>query len=421
MKLATGTTVISNGQLIDGTGTPPVPDAVLVIREGKVAYAGPVRGAPPIEHDAARIDARGGTIMPGLVEAHFHPTYFNVAALEDLDIKYPVEYVTLLAAANARLALECGYTAARSGGSLFNIDVWLKKAIENGVCTGPRLAASGREICGVGGLMDWNPDFRKIGMDGLVLLVNGPDEAWAAVRKLVKDGVEWVKTYPTGDAAAPDANDHHTLCMTFEEMHAVVRTALNHGLKVTGHCRANEGIKNALRAGYDAIEHGTFMDSESLDLLLARDVPCVPALYFEHASVEHGPTFGMSRRVIDGHKETLEAGAESARMILNAGGRLGMGGDYGFAWNPHGDYAKELTFFVKYVGLDPLTVIRCATKTGAEIMGRGDEIGTLEVGKLADVMVVYGDPVADISLLEDRKRLVAILQGGVVRSTSSEA
>ena len=134
--------------------------------------------------------------MPGLVEAHFHPTYFNVAALEDLDIKYPVEYVTLLAAVNARLALECGYTAARSGGSLFNIDVWLKKAIENDLVPGPRLAASGREICGVGGLMDWNPDFRKIGMEGLVLLVNGADEARAAVRKLVKDGVEWVKTYP---------------------------------------------------------------------------------------------------------------------------------------------------------------------------------------------------------------------------------
>ena len=99
--------------------------------------------------------------------------------------------------------------------------------------------------------MDWNPDFRKIGMEGLVLLVNGPDEARAAVRKLVKDGVEWVKTYPTGDAAAPDTNDHHTLCMTFEEMHAVVATAHNHRLKVTGHCRATEGIKNALRAGYD--------------------------------------------------------------------------------------------------------------------------------------------------------------------------
>ncbi|MDP7206194.1 MAG: amidohydrolase family protein, partial [Pirellulaceae bacterium] len=347
---------------------------------------------------------------------HFHPTYFNVAVLEDLDIKYPVEYVTLLAAANCRLALECGYTAARSGGSLFNIDVWLKKAIEDDLVTGPRLAASGREICGAGGLMDWNPEFRKIGMEGLILLVNGPEQARGAVRKLVKDGVEWVKTYPTGDAAAPDTNDHHTLCMTFEEMEAVVSTAHNHSVKVTGHCRATEGIRNALRAGYDSIEHGTFMNQETLDLLLERDVPVVPALYFEKASVEKGPEWGLSQRVIDGHQETLEGGAESARLILKHGGRLGMGGAYGVAWNPHGDYARELGFFVDYVGFTPLETITCATRTGAEIMGIGDEVGTLEVGKIADILVVDGDVVTDISILEQRDRLLAVLQGGIIKA-----
>ncbi len=416
MQTATGLTVVRNGRLFDGTGAPPVPDAALVIENGRIRYAGPAAAAPAVPPGTPTIDARGGTIMPGLVEAHFHPTYFNVAALEDLDIKYPVEYVTLLAAANARLALECGYTAARSGGSLFNIDVWLKKAIENGITLGPRLATSGREICGAAGLMDWNPDYRKIGMEGLVLIVNGPDEARAAVRKLVKDGVEWIKTYPTGDAAAPDANDHHTLCMTFEEMHAVVQTAHNHGLKVTGHCRATEGIKNALRAGYDAIEHGTFIDDEGLDMLLARDVPCVPALYFELMSIERGPEFGMSQRVIDGHRETLEGGAESARRILRAGGRLGMGGDYGFAWNPHGDYAHELSFFVEYVGFTPLEVLKCATKTGAEIMGRAAEFGTLEAGKLADVLVVDGDPIRDIRILQDRAKFIAVMQGGIVKA-----
>src|SRR5438874_4531643 len=297
MKTATGTTIIRNGQLIDGTGAQPIRDAALVIHDGRITYAGPVAGAPPMPPEARRIDARGGTIMPGLVEAHFHPTYFNVAALEDLDIKYPVEYVTLLAACNARLALECGYTSARSGGSLFNVDVWLKKAIDNDLVPGPHLASSGRELCGVGGLMDWNPDFRKIGMEGLVLLINGPDEARAAVRKLVKDQVEWVKTYPTGDAAAPDTNDHHTLCMTFEEMHAVVQTAHNHKLKVTGHCRATEGIKNALRAGYDTLEHGSFMDAEALDLLLERNVPCIPALYFEEACILLGPEVGLPQVV----------------------------------------------------------------------------------------------------------------------------
>lgn len=418
MKIATGTTIINNGQLIDGTGAPAVPNAALVIKNGRIEFAGPAVQAPAVPPDAERIDARGGTIMPGLVEAHFHATYFNIAALEDLDIKYPVEYVSLLSSVNCRLALECGYTAARSGGCLFNIDAWLKTAIENDFIPGPRLAASGREICSAGGLMDWNPEFRKIGMEGLVFIINGVEDARKAVRALVKDGIEWVKTYPTGDAASPDVNDHHTLCMTFDEMHAVVATAHNHKMKVTGHCRATKGIKNALRAGYDTIEHGTFMDDEAMELLLKRNTPVIPALYFEKASVERGPEFGLSQVVIDGHQETLDGGAESARRILKAGGRLGMGGDYGFGWNPHGDYAKELVFFVKDVGLTPLEVIKCATKTGAEIMGRSDEFGTLEKGKLADVLVIDGDPVKNIDVLTQRAKFLAVMQGGVVKAGS---
>ena len=169
--------------------------------------------------------------------------------------------------------------------------------------------------------------------------------------------------------------------MTFEEMAAVVAEAHNYHRKVTGHCRATQGIKNALRAGFDTLEHGTFMDDEALDMLLARNTPVVPALQFELASIEKGPAFGMPQSVIDGHKETLEGGAESARMILKAGGRLGMGGDYGFAWNPHGDYAKELTFFVNHVGFTPLETITCATKTGAEIMGRGARVRHARAGQ----------------------------------------
>jgi imidazolonepropionase-like amidohydrolase len=124
----------------------------------------------------------------------------------------------------------------------------------------------------------------------------------------------------------------------------------------------------------------------------------------------------MPQKVIDGHQETLEGGAESARRILKAGGRLGMGGDYGFAWNPHGDYAKELDFFVNYVGFTPLETIKCATKTGAEILGRGDEFGTLSAGKLADVLVVAGDVVKDISLLQKRDRFLAVMQGGIIKA-----
>lgn len=409
--------VIRNGTIFTSNGDAPILNAELHIVDGIISYVGPTVNAPNAnDSNPLVIDAQGGTILPGLIESHFHATYFDVVSLEDLDIKYPVEYVTLLAAQNAACALEHGYTSARSGGSLFNIDVWLKKAIAEEVVIGPRLTASGREICGVGGLMDWNPDYRKIGMEGLVLLVNGPTEATAAVRKLVKDGVEWIKTYPTGDAASPDLNDHHTLCMTFDEMQSVVRTAHNHNLKVTGHCRATEGIKNALLAGFDSIEHGSFMDNETMDLLLERDVPVVPALYFEKASIIHGLQFGMSQQVIDGHQETLDAGTASAQRIIREGGRLGLGGDYGFAWNPHGDYAKELTFFVEHVGLSIEQTLVCATRTGAEIIGVQDTLGTLEVGKIADILVVSGDVLKDISLIEDKKNLLAIIQNGIIKA-----
>ncbi len=416
MKLAHGWTLIRNGQLIDGNGGPAVPDAAVVIHDGKIVFAGPAAAAPETPPETQTIDANGGSILPGLIESHFHPTYFNVLDLQDLDIRYPVEYVTIRAVKNAETALASGYTAARSGGSLFNIDVWLKRAIEEDMIPGPRLAASGREICGAGGLMDWNPEYRKIGMEGLVFVVNGADEARAAVRKLVKDGVEWVKTYPTGDAAAPDINDHHSLSMTFEEMHAVVQTAHNHSLKVTGHCRATQGIKNAVRAGYDTLEHATFVDDEALDLILERDVPVVPALWFEFSSMQNGAKFGMPQKVLDGHQETLDGGMESARRILKAGGRIGLGGDFGFAWTPHGTYAKEISCFVNEVGFTPLEALKCATKTGAEIMGRADEIGTLEAGKLADVLLVDGDVLANIRLLENRANFVAVMQGGVIKA-----
>ena len=125
MKLSEGLSVIHNGKLVDGNGGSPVFDALVIVRDGRIIYAGPAVRAPELPPETKKIDANGGTIMPGLVEAHFHATYFNIAALEDLDIKYPVEYVSLLSSVNARLVLECGYTAARSGGCLFNVDYWL--------------------------------------------------------------------------------------------------------------------------------------------------------------------------------------------------------------------------------------------------------------------------------------------------------
>ncbi len=416
MKHASGTLLIRGGTVIDGTGSDSIPGGAILVEDGRITFVGTAEALPDLPADVEQLDAGGGTIMPGLVEPHWHASYFNVLELEDLDIKYPAEMVSIQATFNARLALECGYTSARSAGCLFNSDVWLAECIDTDLVPGPRFVPGGQEICGAGGLMDWNPEFRQIGMEGVILVVDGPDQARSAARRLVKNGAQWIKTYPTGDAAAPGTNDHHTLSMTFDEMAAVVAVAHNHRRKVYGHCRATEGIKNALLAGYDSIEHGTFMDKECLDLMLERDVPCVPALYFERASIENGAEFGLPPDVIAGHQETLEGGIESARMIQAAGGTLGLGGDYGFAWNPHGDYAKELAFFVDEVGFSPMETLVCATRNGAKILGTDGDVGTLEIGKLADVLVVDGDVLEDISILQHRERLRAVVQGGIVKA-----
>ncbi|MEP7112412.1 MAG: hypothetical protein ABI862_04035 [Ilumatobacteraceae bacterium] len=186
MRVATGITRIVNGQLIDGTGSAPVRDAVVMVDDRRITYAGPAIGAPVSATDVQQIDANGGTIMPGLVESHFHATYYNVLHLEDLDIKYPPEMVALQTTFNSRMALECGYTSARSAGCLFNTDVWLAEAIETDMVPGPRFVPGGQEICGAGGVMDWNPDFRKIGMEGVIIVVDGVDSARSAARRLVK-------------------------------------------------------------------------------------------------------------------------------------------------------------------------------------------------------------------------------------------
>jgi imidazolonepropionase-like amidohydrolase len=127
----------------------------------------------------------------------------------------------------------------------------------------------------------------------------------------------------------------------------------------------------------------------------------------------------MPQEVVDGHQETLDAGAESARMIHEAGGTIGLGGDYGFAWNPHGNYAKELSFFTDFVGFSPMDTLVCATRNGARIMGTDSDVGTIETGKLADLLVVDGDILADIGILEDRSKLRVVMQGGLVKAGTS--
>ncbi len=399
--------LLRNGRLIDGTGKPPVEGASILIDGERLLEVGRA-GAPGAEI----VDLGGRTVLPGLVEGHIHLSYNNVKVIADLDLNCPPEYSTLVSARNAELALHCGYTAARSAGSVHAIDAALKRAIEEGLIPGPRLLAAGRDICATGGMADWNPSYLKLGMEGLALIADGPDACRAAARRSIKDGADVVKCYVGGDALLP-----HTpisdCTYTQAEVDAIADEAHMRGRLVSAHVRGARSSEVAARAGVDSIEHATYATEETLRLIREKDLTLVPGLRYLHSIIDNGPRFGIDRSIWGPAKleEEIATARDTYRRAKALGIRMVPGGDFGFAWNPHGEYAKDIQVFVDVIGFSPLEAISCATRDGARLMRRERDFGTLEAGKYADLVVVEGDPLADIRVLQDRARL-SVMKGG---------
>lgn len=404
---------LTNARLIDGTGAAPVDGAALLIENDTLVHTGRLaRGDGPSADAAVTIDLAGRTVIPGLIEAHIHLSYNNVKAIADLDLNCPPEYSTLVSAKNAELALHCGYTAARSAGSVHAVDVALKRAINEGLFPGPRLLAAGRDICATGGMADWNPSYLKLGMEGLALIADGPEQIRAAVRRVIKDGADVVKCYVGGDALLP-----HTpigdCTYTLEEVRALVDEAHMRGRLVSAHVRGEQSSEVAARAGVDSIEHATYANDETLKLIRHQDLTLVPGLRYLYSILENGPRFGITEEIIgpSGLRDEIKQAADTYRRARDLGIRMCPGGDFGFAWCPHGEYAKDIQVFVDVIGFTPLEAITCATRSAAELMRMQDRIGTLTPGKLADLVVVDGDPLRDIAVLQDRTRL-SVMKGG---------
>jgi imidazolonepropionase-like amidohydrolase len=402
----------------DGSGTPAFPADVLIEGERIRAVATPVG---QLEAPAADIiDARGMTLMPGLVEGHAHISFINGARPTDLGDTPPEEH-TLIAARNARLLLDHGFTSAYSAASAkLRLDVVIRNAIEAGELPGPRLKACGPEITVTGGLGDDRRahQFR----DSFAIFADGPVEVMRLARLCAREGVDSIKLNISGDDHTQRGSLPRTV-MTEAEVRAGVTAAHDFGRMVNAHCRASESVKRAVRCGVDVIYHCEHADASALDLLESvKDRVFVgPAIGLLHAAVHEAAEGTLHPAVRHGITLGLEAAARAYPEMRKRGIRVVIGGDYGFARTPQGQNARDIAHFVRYLGYTPTEALICATRYGAELMGLGAETGQVREGFLADLLLVDGDPVADVALLQDRQRLVAILKGGVVHKLDRAA
>ena len=414
--------VFQNVRVLDATGASPFAGAVRVqgnrIRE--IARDGRALAAPA---DADVVDGGGATLMPGLIEAHAHISFCNVAALEALGDLPPEEH-TLAAMKHAREMLDQGFTALFSAAAAKpRLDVVIRNAIEAGEIPGPRMRAASPELTVTGGLGDVRR--AHIERSTFAICCDGPDEFRRVAREMCREGVDTLKINPSGDEFVPFARAHLTV-MNEQEVAAVAEVARSRGKTLAAHARSAESVKMCLRNGVDVLYHCTLADSEALDLLEAdKDrIFVAPAMGIMVATASgEGAAWGLTREhpVAIYFARELERCVENMKELRKRGVRVLPGGDYGFAWNPIGRNARDLEHFVTLLGMSPLEAIQACTRLGGELMQLGGELGLVREGCLADLLLVDGDPASDVTILQDSSRLRAIMKDGAFHKRPAPA
>ena len=409
--------VLNNIVLFNGHAEHFCDDACVAFADGRIIYAGPREGSPSVDDGAQVIDGQGHFVMPGMVESHAHLSYTNNGPLE-LD-KSPVEEVVIKTIHNARVMLGSGFTSAISFGSVHRVDAFLKRGIECGDVLGPRLLAGGRDIGSTGSNADLHPDYAQLKIDGLGMITDGPWEVRKAVRTLSKNGVDVVKVMIDGELISSGGGiKPGVLGFTDEELAVLVGEAHHRGMRVACHARSAAAVKQAVKAGVDFIGHANYLDDEALALLEAsRDRVFVgPAVAWEITFLEHYQSFGFATGSPEhkGYAAELEATQASVKRMREAGIRVLVGGDYGLNITPHGTYAKELQYFTDYFGFSAGEALQAATKHGGEAFMPDGSLGTLEAGKIADMVIVKGNPLEQIGVLQDADAIAAVIKEGQI-------
>ena len=405
--------LITNIRLFDGTSDELIDDSSIWIENNLIRYAGPSKNLKDIPDNIQTIDGNGLFVMPGMVEAHAHISYSNSGPLE-LD-KAPVEESMIKTISNARLMLGSGFTSAISFGSVHKIDVFLKEAIERGEVPGPRILAGSKDLGATGSNADFHPDNVQMVPEGLGMIRNGPWELRAAVRQLWKNGAEIVKVMIDGEIISLQGRPGD-LGFTDEEVEVIVEEAHRKEMRVACHARSAAAVKQAVKAGIDFIGHANYIDDEALDLLIKnKDKVFVgPAIAWEITFLENYKDMGFaenSREVI-AYRNELEETIVSYKRMKEAGIRILVGGDYGLNITPHGTYAKDLEYYVNHFGFTNAEALHSATRLGGIAMHPDGSLGTLEEGKLADLVVIDGNPLEDITILQDHDRIVSVMKDG---------
>ena len=405
--------LIHNVKVFDSISPESYPGWVLVTDQ-RIEAVGNHATAMPRPEDAQLVDGNGGTLMPGLIEPHGHISFPNGKSADFT--AFPVEEAMLETVRNAKTALDCGYTSVFSAASLKpRLDVVLKREIEAGRVPGPRYKACSPELTVTGGLGDTNKmHLPWIANTTFSWVVDGADEVRRAARMFAREGVDNLKVHLSGDLGPSSAASSEQTPMSQAELEALVEVARVSELNLVCHARSAASVKSALKYGIGIINHANYADEEALDgLEQAKDwAMVIPAIGITHALAYSDGKWDFPRHRMPLFQRELEITIATVQEMRKRGIRVLPGGDYGFVYTPHGDYARDLELFVDLLGFSPAETLIAATRLGSHVMGMPDEIGIIRAGAYADLLLVDGDPLRDIRIMQDREALRMIMKDG---------
>ena len=412
--------LIANGHLLNGNGVLSKDKKSLFVENQRITKIGDAQEIKHVADSVGKyefIDATDLTVMPGLVDCHVHPSYGDILSFEELDLYAGVEFRTLRGALACQKILRAGITSFCAPGGTWNIDTALRDAINCGMIEGPRISAGGRYITTYNAIGSAWPTWMEHPKSSFAVLCNTRDEMITEVRKEVKEGVDVIKVAGDGDILNHASAWQSSL--SSDDLKAIADMTHQLGKRCTIHARSGRVAAIAAEVGFDWVIHASFTTEEDIDTLIKHQTPINPTLSLIVNTIDWGPDLGVSDRIIDHYKRELEAASKGLTKAYEAGLMIMSGTDSGQGPVPYGEWhAREMEHLMTYLGMSSTDAIKAGTFNAAFALDMQNDIGTLEEGKFADILLVEGNPLEDISVLQDKNKLNVIMKDGQIVDTS---